>query len=632
METNLGGDAEAQILDLYHDGIGEVLALSERGDAEACMQRVFDLWMFMNRFRNCDLQKYFSEEIHDAINHLNPRRFDTAPLLTPKNEFNIAFILTNLVDTGGASVPHRFMLENPFVDGAKFNHYVLVSNLRNRDDFEHTESYRYLIDKIKPIGFEHMSAGLSWTEKGRFIEEWLHRRKIDFVVAAPCPATLYALASHPALVQGILSQDCYCFTLGPGAGDLTFLVTTDQLFKYRFKDSDAERRLKIMMLPLHTGDFIESAEPLTRQDLGVPEGSVVSGSTNMWKSCFGDEEILLEGIAALIRRFGHYHHVFAGTPRCRDNIEFFLSKNPDIRENVHFIGEVKNIYRLLKAIDFWVNSFPTSGGSDIECALVGKPTIEFLFNRNLTLHGAEFLRSRECDVVSIDEFVDLGSRFISDPDYREDLGAFLRQKITREFHKESIVSGKIYGSFLRVFRDRLLDEPRLPSMDLDRTLAYEKALALYNAHGRTVWDPARRWAWLERMRAGEPDRPFAWIKSIEETIGTESAARLDEIETAIPQALLEDFRVRVMLALARESFGDVEESLVHARASYALAPGEPVVRETVLRILVAAGHETEAEELVRQADIEGEERLGIASLLGRVSELTRPSLPLFYNF
>ena len=118
-------------------------------------------------------------------------------------------------------------------------------------------------------------------------------------------------------------------------------------------------------------------------------------------------------------------------------------------------SDLANIYSFLKTIDFWVNSFPTSGGSDIECALVGKPTIELLANRNLNLHGAEFLRSRECDVTSFDEFVALGTRFITDADYRDDLGAFLKQKITREFDKNDIIRDKIYQSFVNDFNAAL---------------------------------------------------------------------------------------------------------------------------------------------------------------------------------
>ena len=79
-----------------------------------------------------------------------------------------------------------------------------------------------------------MKSNLSWVEKAKLIEEWILKNKIDFVLASPCPATMFAMAGNPAPIQGILSQDCYCFTLGPGAFDLTFYVTNDQIYKYKY--------------------------------------------------------------------------------------------------------------------------------------------------------------------------------------------------------------------------------------------------------------------------------------------------------------------------------------------------------------------------------------------------------------
>ncbi len=616
--TAIGDEADAEIFRIYRERLDEIRRHAANGEAEACLARTFDLWMFMNRFRNCDLGNYFDEDLHAAIASLNPRRFDTAHLLKPKSEFRIAFIVTNLVDTGGASVPHRFMLERPSDGAVRFRQYVLDSNLRDRTDYEETESYRYLEDNVDLEEFTHVPAGMSWIEKGEFIERWLYEREIDFVVAAPCPATLYAIASRPALIHGILDQNCYCFTLGPGAGDVTFLVTTDQVFKYRFSPPDVERQIKVVMLPLHAGNYIEDAVPLERAAIGVPEDAVVSGSTNLWKTCFGDTEILLEGIAALIRRFPHYHHVFAGTPRCLDNLEFFLNRNPDLRGNIHFIGTVRNIYRFLKAVDFWINSFPTSGGSDIECAMVGKPTIEFLANRNLNLHGAEFLRSRECDVVSLDEFVELGARFITDPAYRDDLGEFLKAKISREFDKERIVADKIYGTFLRAFDEKLGDAPALPGLDLARTMAYEKCIGLYNAHGRRNWDAERRWTWLEVCRAEYPEKPFAWIKAIEEAMRTDDAGRLDGLVAALDGDLLKDLRIHVMLALAFDRFGDTERAIEHALEASGLAIYDETARRVAARLLIKAGRGDEAAALCPDA--------------GDIAALPADEPPIYYDY
>ncbi len=625
---------DAQIQAIYEEKKAEALSLSAAGHAEACLAKVFELWMFMNRFRNCDLQVYFDEELHDAIARLNAKRFDTSARLREKSEFRIAFIIGGLNDTGGASIPHRFMLERYPGDDIRFRQFVLVTNLGNSNDYETTETYRYLREKVALDEFSHFPPGLSWLEKGQRLEQWLYEREIDFVYAVPCPATLYALASRPAIIHGVMSQDCYTFALGPGAGDFTFLVTTDQVFKYRFRDAAAGHRMKIVMLPLHSHEYAERAAPLSRTEFGIPDAAVISASTNLWKSCFGDSEILLDGIAALIRKFPRYHHVFAGTPRCLDNLEYFLNKNRDLHDRIHFIGPIKNIYRLINMIDFWVNSFPTSGGSDIECALVGKPTIEILFNRNLNLHGAEFLRSRECDVISLDEFVELGTRLITDPYYREDLGNFLKGKIGREFDKGRIVKERIYDVFVDEFRRRLECRPQMPAwnLHLEDTIAYEKRIALYNAYGREHWALDRRRDRLEAWTLEFPSRPFAWIKSLEEAVLAEDPGWFAETVERLGGDLLRDHRIQVMLALGHDLFGDQERSLDHARRAASLAIYDDIPARVAARLLVKHGRLAEAAAACPAPQGQGSQGVDEGNVVDILAGLATDRLPLYYDY
>ena len=81
-------------------------------------------------------------------------------------------------------------------------------------------------------------------------------------------------------------------------------------------------------------------------------------------------------------------------------------------------------------------------------AKIGKPSIDIAINRNLDLHPAEFLSSNECTVISLAEFVDLGSRFIEDEEYRNNLGQYLKAKVSREFNKERLVNNRIYKELI----------------------------------------------------------------------------------------------------------------------------------------------------------------------------------------
>ena len=95
------------------------------------MNTVFDLWMFMNRYRNCDLKYYFDEDIHNALKTLIIKHFSPKKLKI-KKIFRLGYILTNIVDTGSASVPHRFIMEKEKAYLNDIEQFVLITNLRNR--------------------------------------------------------------------------------------------------------------------------------------------------------------------------------------------------------------------------------------------------------------------------------------------------------------------------------------------------------------------------------------------------------------------------------------------------------------------------------------------------------------------
>ena len=303
------------------------------------------------------------------------------------------------------------------------------------------------------------------------------------------------------------------------------------------------------MLPLHSAEQLKKATKLNLKKFNIPKNSIVSGSTNMWKTFFGDGEILLEGIAALIRRYPFYHHIFIGTPRCLDNLENYLMKNPDLRENIHYIGPVQNIYRILKSLDFWVNSFPTTGGSNIEMANMVQTTIDIAINRNLDLHPAEFLRFNECIVISLEEFIELGSKFINNDKYRRDIGSALKKsQISREFDKENLVYERIYKELLIEYIRRAEGIKRLQKIEIDSTIDYEKRISLYNSYGKKNWDLDLKEKWLKDCTKKYPERTFAWIKLLEEAILEKNYKKFKLLEKKINHIKMKDYRLNVYIA------------------------------------------------------------------------------------
>ena len=56
---------------VYEKLKNEIKLTAIKKDTNKCLEKVSELWMFMNRFRNCDLQKYFDEDIYQYIESLN---------------------------------------------------------------------------------------------------------------------------------------------------------------------------------------------------------------------------------------------------------------------------------------------------------------------------------------------------------------------------------------------------------------------------------------------------------------------------------------------------------------------------------------------------------------------------------
>ena len=484
--------AEREVDSIYASFKDKIRSLAEARAADECCAEIAALCSFMNRLRNCDLDHYFDEELHRIIQSFNEVRFDVSPLLREKSSFRIAFVFNRFNDTGGAAFTHRFILEEPPTERDQFQQYVLVTNPGGSTEYQRSERYEYLRDHVRCEEFHFMEPCDSYIERGCQIERWLFERQIDFAFVQPEISSIYALASRPVPISGTFSADWHTFTLGPGVGDFTFLMTTDQAYKYRLREPDFERRFKVAYLTLPPKAYAESGCTQTRREWGVPDDAIVAATTNMWKCCFGDNEVLLEGIAALMRRFPRYYHLFVGTPRCLDSVEHFLSRNPDLKGRIRYVGPQPRIYDLLRGIDFYVNSYPVSGASNTESALVSRPSIDLCDNRDLNGHGTELLRTRECEAFSISEFLELGERLLGDGAYRRELGKYVQSRVERELSKPRVVADKIYRTFSNEFRRRLDDRPRPPGLGLRATLDYELRMGLYNAWGRREWDVGRR--------------------------------------------------------------------------------------------------------------------------------------------
>ena len=619
---------DKEIWETYKILKNKIKIASEKNDANECMEATSELWMFMNRFRNCDLQKYFDEDIYEWISNLKKDSSSKKiNYFKDKKDYRIAFIVIYLNDLGGASIPHRFMLKDFKWEGNNVKNYFLISNFFKQDKKE-TDSLDYLKNKINPEEIYFLPKNLTHKERGDEIQKWLLEKKIDFVVAQLCPSTIYALSSSSIPLVANLSQDCYTFTLGPGFGDITYLVTLDQVFKYKFKKVKNEHYSKIIMLPLHEEDQFAKADKFNLKDLDIPENAILSGSTNMWKTFFGDGEILMEGIGALIRKYPNYHHIFIGTPRCLDNLESFIIKNPDLKNNIHYLGPVKNIYRILKCLDFWVNSFPTTGGSDIEMARIGKPTIDIAINRNLDLHPSEFLRFNDCIVISLNEFIALGSRYIEDGVYRKNIGEDLKNQISRQFNKENLVFEGIYKELIIEYQRRAHCLSRMPNLDISSTLDYEKRISFYNFYGIKKWTNQKKDQWLKECIELYPEKPFAWIKLVEQAILNKNFKEFKSIVYKIKKLKNIDYRLKVTLSYGYLSFKKTEEAKAEISKVLDLVKLDPIPYYIASKIELNRGNNKEAIRILKELRPEAD-NYNFKKILKKEF---KDDIPLYYDY
>ena len=82
-----------EIWSTYNKLKNEVKLASQEKNINKCLQNVTNLWMFMNRFRNCDLKLYFDEEIY-SISELNPLKKSFIPINSkPKKNLELHLLL-----------------------------------------------------------------------------------------------------------------------------------------------------------------------------------------------------------------------------------------------------------------------------------------------------------------------------------------------------------------------------------------------------------------------------------------------------------------------------------------------------------------------------------------------------------
>ena len=274
-----------------------------------------------------------------------------------------------------------------------------------------------------------------------------------------------------------------------------------------------------------------------------------------------------------------------------------------------------------------MNSFPTTGGSNIEIAKLGKPTIDIAINRNLDWHPGDFL-TNECIVVTLDEFVSLGSKIIKDKEYRDDLGDYLKNTISREFNKDRLVSERIYKELIKEYKRKLYKTKRMPQINLTEIINYEKRIALYNAYGQKNWEINKQENFLKYCIKHFPEKTFAWIKLIEIYIKNENSNKLISLEKKINNAIEVDYRIKVCLAFGYLKLKNLDKALEIILQTLDLVKLDPIPFKVTSKIYLLLDDEESALKVYKIID----KNINLFKIHEEFSEDGLLNFPLYYDY
>jgi glycosyltransferase involved in cell wall biosynthesis len=178
-------------------------------------------------------------------------------------------------------------------------------------------------------------------------------------------------------------------------------------------------------------DRLAACTPETRQNLGIPSASTVSGTFgNLYKV---SDRAYLQVVAKILNRFPAHFHIIGGSG---DNVplkEYFAKEG--LLKRVLFLPQRPDVAPLLGCIDVYLNSFPDSGGQSVlEPMAAGKPVVIRRYAHETHQNvGAELGGIPDLIAASDDQYAAIAERLLQDPDVRRNYGDAMRQRFQENF-------------------------------------------------------------------------------------------------------------------------------------------------------------------------------------------------------
>lgn len=426
-------------IDIYQKNIKKYF---NSNNEELFLNSIDEYWKYLNQFRNLGIQRYDDSRLETLVKFFYKSKKPKLFNYIERKNYNVGVILVNRNDTGGLSEFNRFFSNKISFIKKSF----LCKTLVLHEDVEmykktlHFQSGKKLLKKnffVKSI------KELKNIEKKTIVKEWLKKNKIDFCISPHHPFSIAAMETSKLLSYGTISQDHHCFLPFPNIGNTSFYLCNDQIFKYRTKP----KNFLVLGLTNFPKKMISRSIPFKRSSFGLKSKDIISATTNLEKCLIGKNTIFLDLIAKVCRKNVNYKHMFIGTERCKGFLDSYLKKNKDLINKIIYVGVVPDIFKILKIIDFYINSFPVSGGTSVEAAMVGKPSVDFIWHRDLSIHPVQFPINVNTNVYNEKDFLDICSKLIQSKKFRS-LQGKISNNVVKNFPDNKQTFREICKNFL----------------------------------------------------------------------------------------------------------------------------------------------------------------------------------------
>ncbi len=426
------------LIKLYH----------KKKNEEKFLQSIEDYYSFINKFRNLSIRVYDDIKVSKLFDNFFKLKSKNYNKISEKKVFNLGVVIVNSNDTGGASILKRFIDKKIVINNKK----IIPKVLELQEDvkkFKSSGGYSYAVKNFKKNYSLKSINKKKQIEKSNIVTNWFKKSKIDFCFTTHHPFVISSVKKSNLLAHGVLTQDHHAFSPFPNVGDISFFLCHEQIFKYESKP----KKYLITGLPNYDKKYLKKTKPFQRQQFKLTKKSVISATTNLEKCLIGNNLFFLNLIGSLLRKNKNYTHIFIGTPRCKNILDDFLNYNKDLKKRMIYVGPLKNIFRMLKMIDFYINSFPISGGSSIEAGFVKKPSVDFIWDKDLTIHPIQIYSNPQTTAYNFEDFLNICQKLIDSKTFRISNGLVAFNTL-KGFDNKKKIFYKICKSYLDIYFEK----------------------------------------------------------------------------------------------------------------------------------------------------------------------------------